>query len=59
MVAGVLPRTMKQQAAALEEAAGETLPMKYVELGKKAAPYNSVVHESAVILIILMFTKPF
>ncbi|MGG1399212.1 DUF2269 family protein [Bacillus salipaludis] len=59
IVAGILPKKMKQQAAVLEQANGETLPEEYIVLGKQMGPFNGIIHTAAVVIIILMAVKPF
>ena len=59
IVAGILPKKIKQQAAVLEKADSDELPAEYIEIGKQMGPYNGMVHAAAVILLILMSVKPF
>jgi uncharacterized membrane protein len=59
IVAGIIPKNSAKQLEILETAKSEELPEDYVQINKKMAPYNNVVHIAAIILIILMSIKPF
>jgi hypothetical protein len=59
IVIGMLPKNMAQQAELLEGVSGEELPAGYRLIGKKNAKLEGITHLAAVVLILLMFYKPF
>jgi len=59
IVAGILPKKYAAQMAILEAHEGDDLPETYRAISKQIAPYNGIMHFSAVILILLMTIKPF
>lgn len=59
IVAGIMPKKMKQMDLILKEHKGDTLPDTYNKLNAELKPFNGVLHASAVILIVLMSLKPF
>lgn len=59
IVAFILPKKMAEQKQSLIDYKGEELPESYLLIGRKMAPYNGFLHTAAVLLIVLMVTKPF
>ena len=59
IIAGILPKKAAAQMAILEAHEGEELPEPYHILSKQMAPYNHIMHFSAVLLILFMTIKPF
>lgn len=59
IAAGMLPKKAKLQLQTLENHEGEGLPEEYIKIAKQAIPLNNILFASAIILIILMTTKPF
>ncbi|RUS41933.1 DUF2269 family protein [Cohnella sp. AR92] len=59
IVAGMLPKNMKKQLAALEGVQGEELPEAYLVLGRQSAKLEGISHLAAFVLILLMVFKPF
>lgn len=59
IVAVILPKNAQKQMEILEQQKGEELPEEYLQIGKSLGSYNSIAQLAAVILIILMTTKPF
>ncbi|WP_240374028.1 DUF2269 family protein [Bacillus piscicola] len=55
----VLPKKMAKQMKILETHDGTELPEAYKQIGKQLAPFHSMTHIAAVVLIILMVLKPF
>ncbi|MFY4775747.1 DUF2269 family protein [Metabacillus sp. RGM 3146] len=59
VVAVILPKRMAEQKKILDGYEGEELPDSYLQISKKIAPYNGFLHTAAILLIVLMVTKPF
>jgi uncharacterized membrane protein len=59
IVAAMIPKTIEKQVEIVMKSDGEELPAEYQHLDKKVAKLNGVAHVAAVVLIILMSTKPF
>ncbi|SFB08382.1 MULTISPECIES: DUF2269 family protein [unclassified Bacillus (in: firmicutes)] len=59
IVAGIMPKKMKQMDLILKEYKGDTLPDSYNKLNAELKPFNGAIHAAAVILIVLMSVKPF
>nr|WP_286182845.1 DUF2269 family protein [Bacillus sp. ISL-55] len=59
VVAGMLPKTIGQQVDLVMNSEDGELPAEYHQLDKKAAKLNGIAHVAAVVLIVLMSTKPF
>lgn len=59
IVAGILPKRLKQMEQILAGHKGENIPETYQELNQGLRPYNWIIHGAAIILIILMTVKPF
>jgi len=59
IVAGILPKRLKQMEQILDENNEEDIPIAYQELNKSLRPFNWIIHGAAIILIILMTVKPF
>lgn len=59
VVAVILPKKIAEQQKILESHTGEELPDSYIEIAKKMAPFNTFTHIAAIVLIVLMVTKPF
>jgi hypothetical protein len=59
IVAGILPKKLKQMTQILDEHKGEDIPENYQKLNHDLRPYNWIAHGAAIILIILMSIKPF
>ncbi|WP_409271310.1 DUF2269 family protein [Neobacillus sp. SCS-31] len=59
IVAGILPKKIKQQKQILEEHTGDGLPEAYLTIARQMDRLNQITHAAAIILIILMVAKPF
>ena len=60
IIAGILPKKMAAQVAILDSHNDDDeLPESYKVISKEMAPYNGIMHASAVVLIVLMTIKPF
>ncbi|WP_059173508.1 DUF2269 family protein [Bacillus sp. FJAT-27445] len=59
IVAGILPKKIKQQKQILDAHKGDGLPEAYLTIARQMDRLNQITHAAAIILIILMVTKPF
>ncbi|RDU37019.1 DUF2269 domain-containing protein [Neobacillus piezotolerans] len=59
IVAGILPKKIKQQKQILEAHTGDGLPEAYLTIARQMDRLNQITHAAAIILIILMVVKPF
>jgi len=59
IVAGILPKRLKQMEQILAEHSEDNIPETYQELNNSLRPFNWITHGAAIILIILMTLKPF
>jgi uncharacterized membrane protein len=59
IVAGILPKTIEKQVDIVMKSQDDELSPEYHQLDKKAAKLNGIAHVAAVVLIVLMSTKPF
>lgn len=59
IVAAMIPKTIEKQVEMVMKSDGEELPAEYHHLDKKVAKLNGIAHVAAVVLIVLMSTKPF
>ncbi|WP_175986864.1 DUF2269 family protein [Bacillus sp. Marseille-Q1617] len=59
IVAGIMPRKVKQMAEIIHAHNGEDVPASYGKINAELKPYNIIIHSAAIILIILMSIKPF
>lgn len=59
IVAGILPKRLKQMEQILAEHNKEDIPEAYQVLNSGLRPFNWIIHGAAIILIILMTIKPF
>ncbi|MBT2685934.1 DUF2269 family protein [Bacillus sp. ISL-37] len=59
VVAAMLPKTIEKQVDIVMNSGDGELPAEYHQLDKKVAKLNAIAHVAAVVLIVLMSTKPF
>ncbi|WP_260471962.1 DUF2269 domain-containing protein [Bacillus sp. HMF5848] len=59
ITAVILPKKMKQMGQLIANHSSEEIPDEFIKIQKTTAPYNMILHSSAIILIILMSIKPF
>lgn len=59
IVAAMLPKTIEKQVNIIMNSVDGKLSPEYHQLDKKAAKLNGIAHVAAVVLIVLMSTKPF
>ncbi|NKE05910.1 DUF2269 family protein [Mesobacillus selenatarsenatis] len=59
VVAGMLPKTIEKQVNIVMNSSDGELSPEYHQLDRKAAKLNGIAHVAAVVLIVLMSTKPF
>lgn len=59
LVIGVLPRSMRQQAAALEAHEGEGVPLEYRRISRQTARIEMLTHMLAVLLLVVLIARPF
>ncbi|CAM4030780.1 DUF2269 family protein [Mesobacillus thioparans] len=59
VVAAMLPKTIEKLVAIVMNSGDSELPAEYHQLDKKAAKLNSIAHVAAILLIVLISTKPF
>ncbi|OIU70374.1 DUF2269 family protein [Rossellomorea aquimaris] len=59
IVAGIMPKKVKQMAEIIHAHKGEDVPAAYGKINAELKPYNIIIHSAAIILIILMSIKPF
>jgi uncharacterized membrane protein len=59
IVAAILPKTIEKQVNLVMNSAEGELSPEYHQLDKKVAKLNGVAHVAAIVLIVLMSTKPF
>ena len=59
IVAGIMPKKVKQMAEIIHSHEGEDVPESYGKINSELKPYNIIIHSAAIILIILMSIKPF
>ncbi|MBS4174982.1 DUF2269 family protein [Bacillus sp. FJAT-49736] len=59
IVAGILPKKLKQMEQILDENEGVDIPDDYEVLNHGLRPYNWIIHVAAIVLIVLMTVKPF
>lgn len=59
IVAGIMPKKMKEMAMIVHEYSGDEIPESYLKINNELKPYNMIIHTAAVVLIILMSLKPF
>ncbi|WP_162595916.1 hypothetical protein [Bacillus sp. CGMCC 1.16541] len=55
----MIPKTVEKQVQIVMDSKGDSLSADYHKLDKKIAKLNMVAHAAAIILIVLMSTKPF
>lgn len=59
VAAGIMPKKIKRMEEIMDAHKGTNLPEEYIKLNQELKPYNTILHTSAIILIILMVVKPF
>lgn len=59
IVAKMIPDHMKAQLAILENHSEENLPEEYLAIGKKSAGLERISHVAAIVLVVLMYFRPF
>lgn len=59
VVAGIMPKKVKKMEEIIHVHNGDDLPEEYSKINLELKPYNTILHTSAVLLIILMSLKPF
>nr|WP_239583567.1 DUF2269 family protein [Metabacillus iocasae] len=59
IVAAIIPKTVEKQVQIVMDSKGNSLSDDYHQLDRKIAKLNMVAHAAAILLIVLMSTKPF
>lgn len=59
IVAAIMPKKIKLATVELSSHEGEEVPASYHKMNAELRPFNTILHTSVVVLIILMSVKPF